>query len=340
MPYRDRSTVQNDIWTRDPSVPAPSAYERHSTQPRGASGGPYAGGRPGIIDPSLPPSGAGPAHTTIVHSTMKPVPDSDIYRVGIYGWRKRCLYCFILILTLIIVINLVLTVWIMIVLNFGIDGMGALKVTDDGIRVTGKTKFEKSVQFSQISTENNKALTLESALGVSLSAHNISGDTTASLDLATNGKVSASCERFEIVDRDNKLLFFADSNEVGLKLNNLRILDDGGTVFEGAIQTGTIRPEPDTPLSLESPTRGVKISAGQDIELLSSAGEFSLNALQDINLNSKKGDIHFDGRMYISGLERSHGRGTAQYQLCVCQNGRLFMAAENADCRADKDICE
>lgn len=41
-----------------------------------------------------------------------------VFRVGIYGWRKRCLYVFILLLTVVIVVNLALTVWIMSVLDF------------------------------------------------------------------------------------------------------------------------------------------------------------------------------------------------------------------------------
>lgn len=66
----------------------------------------------------------------------------------------RCLYVFILVLTLIIVLDFILTIWIMVVLNFGFNGMGAIKIGTDEIRIIGKTKFEKAVQFSQISTEN------------------------------------------------------------------------------------------------------------------------------------------------------------------------------------------
>lgn len=87
---------------------------------------------------------------------------------------------------------------------------------------------------------------------------------------------------------------------------------------------------------MESPTRSVKINAGQDIEMLSNAGEFSLNTLLDINFNTKQGEIHFNGNnIFMSGLERSHGRGNPQYQLCMCQNGKLFMASDNAG----KDYC-
>jgi hypothetical protein len=32
--------------------------------------------------------------------------------IGIYGWRKRCLYCLLILLTLIVFINLCLTFWL------------------------------------------------------------------------------------------------------------------------------------------------------------------------------------------------------------------------------------
>ena len=38
--------------------------------------------------------------------------------VGIYGWRKRCLYFFLLLLLVIIAVNLALTIWILVVLDF------------------------------------------------------------------------------------------------------------------------------------------------------------------------------------------------------------------------------
>jgi len=37
--------------------------------------------------------------------------------VGIYGWRKRCLYCLLIVLTLIVCINLCLTIWLSIALG-------------------------------------------------------------------------------------------------------------------------------------------------------------------------------------------------------------------------------
>ncbi|VDM61590.1 unnamed protein product [Angiostrongylus costaricensis] len=312
------------VWCRDRSVPEP---------PRCASLLPS--------QPSMPYSTypAATTHTTVVHSAMKPIADADIYRVGIYGWRKRCLYIFILILTIIIVLNLALTAWIMSVLDFSTDGMGALKIQEDGIRVEGRAQFNKPVTFSHLSTD--EALTIDSFRDIHMQARNASGQISARLSLTADGKTQAICDRFEVFDSDNRLLFFADSKEVGLKLENLRILDDGGSVFEGAIQTAFVRPEPDTPLRFESPTRSVSVDAAQDIELLTAAGEIRVNSLLDISLASKQGEIRLESaNIFMDGQPRSAGRGPPQLQLCVCHNGRLFVATQFADCRADRNICQ
>ncbi|XP_044041077.1 zeta-sarcoglycan-like isoform X2 [Siniperca chuatsi] len=42
--------------------------------------------------------------------------------VGLYGWRKRCLYFFLLLLLVTMIVNLALTVWIMKVMNFSVPG--------------------------------------------------------------------------------------------------------------------------------------------------------------------------------------------------------------------------
>lgn len=39
-------------------------------------------------------------------------------KIGIYGWRKRCLYFFLLVLLVVIAVNLALTIWILVVLDF------------------------------------------------------------------------------------------------------------------------------------------------------------------------------------------------------------------------------
>ncbi|TUO66211.1 Delta-sarcoglycan [Bagarius yarrelli] len=56
-------------------------------------------------------------HRNNVQNTEKP----HVYKVGIYGWRKRCLYFFVLLLMILILVNLALTIWILKVMNFTIN---------------------------------------------------------------------------------------------------------------------------------------------------------------------------------------------------------------------------
>ena len=43
---------------------------------------------------------------------------AEKYKIGIYGWRKRCLYLIILLLLALLIINFSLILWVVKVLDF------------------------------------------------------------------------------------------------------------------------------------------------------------------------------------------------------------------------------
>lgn len=58
-------------------------------------------------------------YSTVSPGTNLERPEPQyIYNVGIYGWRKRCLYLFVLLLIIILVVDLALTIWILKVMWF------------------------------------------------------------------------------------------------------------------------------------------------------------------------------------------------------------------------------
>ncbi|KAL4690986.1 hypothetical protein H8959_013947 [Pygathrix nigripes] len=58
-------------------------------------------------------------YTTATEGTHIERPENPyVYKIGIYGWRKRCLYLFVLLLLIILVVNLALTIWILKVMWF------------------------------------------------------------------------------------------------------------------------------------------------------------------------------------------------------------------------------
>ncbi|KAI8798407.1 delta-sarcoglycan, partial [Biomphalaria glabrata] len=87
--------------------------------------------------------------------------------VGIYGWRKRCLYAFVLALMIVVIMNLALTVWILRILRFSLDGMGHLKIKPSGIQVKAEAEFLKTVYVDELKSEGSP-LFLESTKSVHL----------------------------------------------------------------------------------------------------------------------------------------------------------------------------
>lgn len=61
------------------------------------------------------------------------------FQVGIYGWRKRCLYLLIMCLLVVVIINLALTLWVLKVMEFSSVRQSLVK--KEMIRSTGFKDF-------------------------------------------------------------------------------------------------------------------------------------------------------------------------------------------------------
>ena len=58
-------------------------------------------------------------YTTTPEGTHVERPENQsVYKIGIYGWRKRCLYLFVLLLLIVLLVNFALTIWILKVMWF------------------------------------------------------------------------------------------------------------------------------------------------------------------------------------------------------------------------------
>ncbi|KFD48375.1 hypothetical protein M514_10727 [Trichuris suis] len=251
-------------------------------------------------------------NNSMSHDGQSKMTDSTIYRIGIYGWRKRCLYAMILLLVVLIVANISLTFWIMSVLGFSLQGIGGLRISKDKLVVTGHAEFVNTVYLQKLSSPEKTPLMIESNRGVRLTARDQTGNVSSRLVL-NDGKVQALCDRFDVVNKEGKTVFSALEDEVAVRVENLRIISEGGSVFEGSIQTSIIRPEQDAPLLLESPTRGMDVDVAQDIEILSRAGDFKAEALHNILLESAAGEGTAEGMATIMG-----------FTFCRCATDQLF----------------
>ncbi|XP_011240441.1 zeta-sarcoglycan isoform X4 [Mus musculus] len=107
--------------------------------------------------------------------------NAQLYPVGIYGWRKRCLYFFVLLLLVTMIVNLAMTIWILKVMNFTVDGMGNLRVTKKGIRLEGISEFLLPLYVKEIHSRKDSPLVLQSDRNVTVNARNHMGQLTGQL---------------------------------------------------------------------------------------------------------------------------------------------------------------
>ncbi|XP_031429796.1 gamma-sarcoglycan [Clupea harengus] len=261
------------------------------------------------------------------------IPDY-LYKIGIYGWRKRCLYLFVLILLVILVINLALTIWIVRVMWFNPEGMGLLQVHPDGVRLEGESDFLFPLYAEEIDSREDSALLMHSTENVTLNARNenVTGrDVTGRLSVGPK-KVQGDVQQLVIKSMiTKKMLFQADGKEVVVGTNKLRITGPEGAIFQHSVQTPLLRGEMSKDLRLDAPTRALFMDAPDEVRVKALSGHFSATSKMDVLLRSNEGLLVLDAEMVrLRNLRNgTAGTGGAQglYEVCVCPNsGKLFLS--------------
>ncbi|XP_029644268.1 zeta-sarcoglycan [Octopus sinensis] len=264
--------------------------------------------------------------------------------VGIYGWRKRCLYAFILLLMILVIMNLALTVWILRVLDFSIGGMGKLRILDNGIRVDGRTEFTKTLYTSKINSLPKKPLFVESSANVTIEARDKTGAVTNQLIIGENN-IESRGDRFEIKDKKGRESLVITRDHI--ELYRSKLVQKGKAIFNGSIETPTVHSPNNRPLLIEAPDGQVKLVGHTGVNLISASGKVELKSSQDISFHSGKSFISFDAKgIYLKNLKINRDTGgnstnfnAKVFQLCMCNTGRLFLAPPTEECMATNDAC-
>ncbi|CAK6952807.1 zeta-sarcoglycan-like isoform X1 [Scomber scombrus] len=214
-----------------------------------------------------------------------------VYPVGLYGWRKRCLYFFLLLLLVTMIVNMALTVWIIKVMNFSVDGMGNLHLNQDGIRLEGISEFLLPLYVNEIQSRKDSLLVLRSEKNVTLNARNNHGQLTGQLTVGPEA-VEAQCQRLEVRSRDGgRLLFTADEEEVIMTTEKFTVTGSEGAVFGHSVETPLIQARASEDLKLESPTRTLTMEAPRGVEVSAANGPLKVSGRKDLQLESTEGEI-------------------------------------------------
>ncbi|XP_040282140.1 gamma-sarcoglycan isoform X1 [Bufo bufo] len=287
-------------------------------------------------------------YTTTTDGTSLEHPERQyVYNIGIYGWRKRCLYLFVLLLLIILVVNFALTIWILKVMWFSPTGMGHLRVTSEGLRLEGESEFLYPLYAKEIRSRLDNSLHLQSSQNVTVNARNSEGQITGRLTVGP-GLIEAYGQQFQIHSDKGKMLFSVDDKEVLVGTDKLRVTGAEGALFEHSVETPLVRAASSKQLRLESPTRSLSMDAPKGVYIKAQTGEIEAISRRDIKLHSSDGMVVLDAeKIFLPKLPQGTKTNSADssqelYEICVCPDGKLYLsvAASRSTCREYSRDCQ
>lgn len=283
--------------------------------------------------------------TTTEGATIERPENKYVYKIGIYGWRKRCLYLFVLLLLIILLVNFGLTIWILKVMWFSPTGMGHLRVTKDGLRLEGESEFLFPLYVKEIRSRVDSSLLLQSTQNVTVNARNSEGNVTGRLKVGPK-MVEVQSPQFQIKSKEGKPLFTVDEEEAVVGTGRLRVTGPEGAIFEHSVETPLVRADPFQELRLESPTRSLSMDAPKGVHIKAHAGKIEALSQMDIIFHSSDGMLVLDAETVclpklVQGTQGPASSSQRLYEICVCPDGKLYLSVAGVDttCHENSHIC-
>uniref|UniRef100_A0A1B6CAT0 Uncharacterized protein n=1 Tax=Clastoptera arizonana TaxID=38151 RepID=A0A1B6CAT0_9HEMI len=216
-------------------------------------------------------------------------------QAGIYGWHKRFLYFLVLSLLAIVIVNVALTMWIIKVLGFNSLGMGDLILVQQGVQLPNVVYVLGSLITSLI--YSYQPMTINSNYNFSISTKDSNGKTTNKLHLDEN-TLQLYVDTFLITNKKGTNVLLVNQDEVVLNKDYLQLDGEGGTKFEGKVETSLVQAEKND-LRLDSPGGAVEVYSPAGVSIKSHAGEINVTSGFNIKLNSGSVSIHLKLIIYF-----------------------------------------
>nr|CAD7257114.1 unnamed protein product [Timema shepardi] len=233
------------------------------------------------------------------------------------------------------------------------EGMGELRIVAGGIQLSGQAMVLDALLASTIRSRKGQHISIESSRNFTVNARDEGGRVVNRIFLG-NDQLECLAREFKVTDARGTVLFSASKHEVVVGAKVLRVTGEGGAIFDGTVQTPIVRADSGHELRLESPTRSLKVRAPLGVLIESRAGDISASCLTDLKLQSLAGAVRLDSaNVFLPGLKtappplpgapppavprRPNSPRHEIFQLCVCSNGKLFLASPEGVCAADDD---
>ncbi|XP_064482656.1 delta-sarcoglycan-like [Ornithodoros turicata] len=260
------------------------------------------------------------------------------------GWKKRCVYILVGTSTILATINLSLALWIVRVLDLTSDGPGTLALSARGIRARGNGELWDILQTQKIHRDGKReGLRFESARDIKLQSADGRSRYYNTLALGS-GVLESRGSHFLVRNSVDGVLFRSDPSEVLVAADNLRISTKAGFQLDGSLHAEVVRGSPTKAFRVESPMKRISIHGEEEVAMLARTGDGLVKSLQDIKLHGRKGKIEVDShRLEFKNLEVADASFPADdvrvYQVCACDNGKIFLTPAARLCRAVEQLC-
>lgn len=277
-------------------------------------------------------------------------PAYIVYKIGIYGWRKRCIYFLILLVLIMAIINIALTIWIIKVQDFSFSGMGRLHITRDGVRMDGTADFLAALKAKTIKSRSDAPIEVTSGSNLSLSSVDSSNQVRGQISMNSRQLILKN-KQLHIQNMNGDTLFYADDEKIKMNIDNMDITVPGGLNLQSSIQTNVVKSDDFNDLRLESLTRKLNMKAAKGMKIQSHGSDIQLQSLQDTKLVSKKGKIVLDAKVVqLKNIKESEApfiddKNSNIYskikEVCMCEDGTLFLAPADSHlpCKVTAGVC-
>merc|ERR1711953_1113083 len=263
--------------------------------------------------------------------------------------KKLCLLAILVFLCLIITCNLLLTVWIITSIRLNFNGLGSLSTVTNGTKIDGTTFVMDNLHAKQISSSPSSAgLELLAEKSVTMTSAGNNATNEAKLIVKDNMEIIAGT--FTITDTLGEEILSVDESNVRIGRNKLTSYS---AILESALQTRQVSSRAGKSLHIQSPTSFLTLEGNQGVDINATSGDLTVDSLNDVKIQSRKGKIILStASLFVPDIpiievepdnkpsSRSRGAGYSRhqsqsrpggfyntvYQVCVCGNGKLFLA--------------
>ncbi|XP_022697758.1 delta-sarcoglycan-like isoform X2 [Varroa jacobsoni] len=287
---------------------------------------------------------------------------SSEYQLGIYGWRKKLLYLIVFVLSWLLVANLLLTLWIIRVLHFSMDGVAHLKIDESSVKFTADAHFLRGIYTNYIRHsakweeaytdpfQKTNSLVLNAAGEVRL--RSLSRDGIVNEVVVGESKFFVKSDDFSVFSSGEELLLRVTNDTLYVKQATVHV--ENGVRLEKSLQTPQITSGEE--LLIESPMARLGVQAPGPVLVESRAGDIYLAAYDTLTLDSRD-QIYFDSSdIRLSGLSAAatsiektslysnnaseNSAEVLAFPLCICApSGKLFLGSLSGNCTPTNHIC-